>query len=297
MFENTNIQLACEYPRSSGILAHITSLPSPYGIGDMGSGTYNFLRFLRDSQQTIWQILPLGPTEPAFCNSPYMTISAFAGNPLLISPELLYESGFITRNELTNLPRYNPYSVDFQAVAELKKKLLNKAFSRFSGHRNTEFTEFIDTTEWLADYSLFKALKRNFSGSPWFSWDSDLIMRKPPALEKAAQLLKNEIRYCQFEQFIFSQQWQKLHDFAIDCDIQIFGDIPIYISLDSADVWSNQSIFELDETTRTAVNVAGVPPDYFSETGQKWGNPLYRWNSKDGATYSQLMKWWISGLT
>ncbi len=287
--EQTN--LANEYPRCSGILAHITSLPSPYGIGDMGSGTYDFIRFLKNSEQSIWQILPLGPTDAAFSHSPYMTISAFAGNPLLISPELLCESGLITQDEIDHLPKSGPYSVDFQAVTKLKRNLLKIAFSRFREH--ALFKTFVDETEWLSDYSLFRALKLHYSGSPWYSWDSDLVKRKPQALEKATKQLEHEVAYCQFEQFIYFQQWQKLHDFATEHGIQIFGDIPIYISLDSSDVWSNQSIFKLDATTGRPTHVAGVPPDYFSETGQKWGNPLYRWHTKNKPTSAQLMRWWI----
>ena len=281
------------YPRSSGILAHITSLPSPYGIGDMGPGTYEFLRFLQQSKQSIWQILPLGPTESAFANSPYMTVSAFAGNPLIISPDLLFEDGFLTRHQFDNIQVFSPYSVDFLSVTGFKEKLLALSFSKFQQQKNSDFIEFVEQTEWLADYCLFKALKEKSAGKPWFSWARDLTQRKPQALEKAGKLLANEIRYYQFEQFIFTRQWQRLHDFAGQCGIQIFGDIPIYVSHDSADVWSHQDIFELDATTGLPMRVAGVPPDYFSETGQKWGNPLYRWHTENTSTYSRLMRWWM----
>ena len=263
MTYTNNRNFANTYNRCSGILAHITSLPSPYGIGDMGSGTYDFLRFLQKSKQSILQILPLGPTDPAFSNSPYMTISAFAGNPLIISPELLFESGLLTDAEITNLQEFSPYTVHFDNVTQLKDKLLTAAFSRFKTKKDEQFTHFVKDTEWLADYCLFRALKQHYSGSPWYSWDSDIAKREPQALAKANELLKNEIAYYQFEQFVFTQQWRKLQDFAMECGIKIFGDIPIYISLDSADVWANQSIFELDENTSLPTHVAGVPPDYF----------------------------------
>lgn len=282
------------YPRCSGILAHLTSLPSPYGIGDMGPGAYSFLRFLQKSEQSIWQVLPLGPTAEAFAHSPYMTFSAFAGNPLLISPELLYEEGYISKTDLNDQPLFSPYSVDFEAVSNWKTKLLHIAFTNFTEKIDPSFSIFLQEADWLEDYCLFRVLKDYYNDKPWYSWDSSLAKREPLALQQVGAQLSEKIRFYQFEQYLFSRQWQKLHGFANECGVQIFGDIPIYVSLDSADVWSHQNIFMLEEKSRLPTHVAGVPPDYFSETGQKWGNPLYRWNSSDEEVNKSLMQWWFA---
>lgn len=279
------------YLRSSGILAHITSLPSSYGIGDMGPGTYDFLRFLAKSKQHIWQILPLGPTDDAFFHSPYMTISAFAGNPLIISPDLLCEEGLVTRKEVEALHAPSPYKVDFDTVCRQKNGLMRKAFSRFQ-EVGSDFKQFVEHTGWLQDYCLFKVLKAQNTGKPWYKWDKAFLHRNAKALATIRRSQAEEIRYYQFEQYIFSRQWDKLHSFATDLGIDIFGDIPIYLGLDSADVWANQDIFQLDCKTGTPTHVSGVPPDYFSETGQKWGNPLYRWNAKDTQVKKRLTDWW-----
>ncbi len=281
-------------PRCNGILIHLSSLPSPYGIGDMGSGAYSFLRYLQKSKQSVWQILPLGPTAEAFAHSPYMTISAFAGNPLFISPELLYEEGFLNKQELNDQPSFSPYSVDFTTVSTWKNTLLRKAFTNLNKDRESSFHSFLENTPWLADYCLFCVLKDHYNGKPWYSWDLNLVKRDPQALQNARQLLSEEIHFYEFEQYLFSKQWLKLQAYAHECSVQIFGDIPIYISLDSADAWSHQEIFMLDENSRLPTQVAGVPPDYFSDTGQKWGNPLYHWNSNDKDVNERLMRWWIS---
>ncbi len=282
------------YQRSSGILAHITSLPSSFGIGDLGPDAYSFLKFLHTSGQSIWQILPLGPTDAALSNSPYMTVSAFAGNPLLLSPEILCQEGLLNREELDSLPGFSPYSVDFATVLRVKSNLLQRAFQRFQPEKYDAFPQFIEETEWLADYCLFMALKAKHPNTAWYQWETKLVHREKKAIKAAEKELQKDIRYFQFEQFVFAEQWHRLHLFAQELDILLFGDIPIYVSLDSADVWANQEIFLLDKHTSQPSHVAGVPPDYFSETGQKWGNPLYRWNSKDKRVKDQLVRWWIS---
>ncbi len=283
-----------KYSRSSGVLAHITSLPSPYGIGDMGSGMGDFLRFLARSGQSILQILPLGPTHSAFSNSPYMTVSAFAGNPLVISPELLQEEGLLSADDLRGMPDFSPYTVDFDGVINFKTMLLNRAFSRFSPEQDPHFQQFAEESSWLPDYCLFMALKSRFKNKAWYQWPEALAKRQQEALVQAATEMQKHISFFQFEQFVFFRQWQQVRRLAEELNIELFGDIPIYVSLDSADVWANQSIFQLDETTRLPLHVAGVPPDYFSDTGQKWGNPLYRWNTEDDEVEEDLLSWWCA---
>jgi len=283
-----------DYTRSSGVLAHITSLPSPFGIGDMGSGATEFLNFMAQSGQSILQVLPLGPTHPAFSNSPYMTASAFAGNPLIISPELLQEDGLLMADELEDTPDFSPYSVDFDAVALLKTQLLNRAFSRFKPDQNPAFQQFIEESPWLPDYCLFMALKSRYQNTAWHQWPAALAKRDREALLQAATRMQTQIAFFQFEQYVFYKQWMHLRRRARKLHIELFGDIPIYVSLDSADVWANQNIFQLDDTTCLPTQVAGVPPDYFSDTGQKWGNPLYRWNSGDDEVEEDLISWWCA---
>jgi 4-alpha-glucanotransferase len=280
------------YTRSSGVLAHVTSLPSPFGVGDLGPGAYNFLRFLADAKQSIWQILPLGPTHRALSYSPYMTVSAFGGNPLLISPQALYEDGLLSRAEIAEYPALSPYNVDFDTVTKLKGVLLQRAFSRFKPEKHLDYRNFNEELPWLSDYCLFMALKNNHSNKSWYQWDAPLAQRDKRALAKAAKDLRTEIDYFRFEQFLFRQQWQRLHEYAAELNIRFFGDIPIYVSFDSADVWAAQDIFMLDKKSRLPTHVAGVPPDYFSDTGQKWGNPLYRWESEDPHIQKQLVRWW-----
>lgn len=280
--------------RSSGILAHITSLPSKYGIGDLGPATYDFLEFLASANQTVWQILPLGPTDPGFSDSPYMSLSAFAGNPLLISPDLLYQEGLIAGGDLLEIPDCSPYSVDFDAVRAFKKTLIAKAFATFQAEPGSDFEAYRETTGWLQDYALFMALKEKFQGQPWYEWKGAIALRDKRELASLRDLLRQRIYYYQFEQYLFYLQWSKLQSYAKDLGIRIFGDIPIYVSLDSADVWSNQDIFQLDNNSGLPTHVAGVPPDYFSDSGQKWGNPLYRWNSGDTDVDRKLHQWWIA---
>lgn len=277
--------------RSSGILAHLTSLPSNYGIGDLGPGALNFIDFLDASSQSIWQILPTGPTDSVFSHSPYMSVSAFAGNPLLISPDCLVEEGLISKNDVSHQP-FSPYHVNFDAVSAFKTALLRKAYMAFSASENNEYSQFRSEQKWLDDYCLFMALKKHHPGKPWYQFDRDISRRTSSSLSQLKKKYKDDMDYYCFEQFTFFKQWQSLREYANSKNINIFGDIPIYVSLDSADVWANQVIFQLDDRTGTPTRVAGVPPDYFSETGQKWGNPLYRWDSTDQEIREKLLEWW-----
>jgi 4-alpha-glucanotransferase len=278
--------------RSSGILAHITSLPSPFGIGDIGPSGIAFLQFLHDSGQSYWQFLPIGPTNPIFDNSPYMSTSAFAGSPLLISPELLYEHNLISRRSLGEDPGFSSYTSDFSKVISYKRNLLREAFSNFSPSKESDYGPFLKRTAWLDDYAVYMALKEKYSQACWNMWPAEVASHAPNALSLVKKQERKTINYFRFEQFEFFRQWQALHDQARELNIRLFGDLPIYVGFDSVDVWSNQEIFTIDPTTLSPTFVAGVPPDYFSKTGQRWGNPLYRWNSEDQAIQKNLLDWW-----
>lgn len=290
--KNSFMENKPQIKRASGILAHITSLPSQYGIGDLGPSTYDFLHFLARSAQTYWQILPLGPTDQVFGNSPYMTVSAFAGNPLLISPDILFQTGLLSRQDLEGYPLQNQYQVNFAVISKLKNKLLKKAYDKFCRKIPTEFEEFLAQNHWLKNYSLFMALKNQFPEKAWYQWSEKNSSYHPEILRQVEKDQFDLVRYYQFEQFIFKTQWEQLLNYASRLGIKIIGDIPIYVSLDSVDVWENQEIFELEEETGLPTHVAGVPPDYFSKTGQKWGNPLYRWNDRNKIINEKLIKWW-----
>ncbi len=278
--------------RASGILAHITSLPSPYGIGDIGPSSWSFLNFLAESGQKYWQILPTGPTSLIFDSSPYMSSSAFAGSALLISPQLLAESRLLESSELPPAERFSPYLADFRAVADYKQNLLRLAFTRFPKAPRIDYRLFLEQTGWLDDYALFMTLKSVHDQKPWYQWPRELAAHSPAALKKIRSTYEQQYKYYLFEQFIFYSQWEKLKQYAAYQGIRIIGDIPIYLGLDSADVWSQQELFELDPKSLKPLRVSGVPPDYFSETGQRWGNPLYRWDSRDKRIQEQLLAWW-----
>ncbi len=282
--------------RSSGILAHITSLPSEYGIGDIGSSSYRFIDFLVECDQSYWQFLPTGPTHPLFDYSPYMSSSAFAGSSLLISPELLYQEGLISKKSLTNHPEFSPYRTDYQAVELFKKSLLLEAFNSFSAEKFPEYAYFATENRWLDDYAIFMSAKEVFGGSGWFDWPRDLATRSKIALDSFCQKYPDRINYYRFVQFEFFHQWQLLHDYAGVNKVDLFGDLPIYVSYDSVDVWANQQIFLLDRETLRPTRVAGVPPDYFSDTGQRWGNPLYDWQNPNPMIQEQLINWWSDRL-
>ncbi|WP_417910059.1 4-alpha-glucanotransferase [Candidatus Electronema sp. PJ] len=289
--------------RTSGILLHISSLPSPYGIGDFGPASRNFVDFLAKSGQSYWQVLPLVPVSPAFGNSPYMSGSAFAGNPLLISPELLIRDGWLRQEELPSLPgEFSEYLVNFEAVTVWKDKVLELAWQFFLQTKSADqqeafFVELTDRLPWLRDYSLFTALKQHFGQKGWFDWPEELRLHQPEAVKTAEQQLQQAVRRCQFEQYLFFQQWEELHTYAAAQGVQIIGDLPIYVALDSADVWADQDIFMLSpKKTGHPTHVAGVPPDYFSKTGQLWGNPLYRWHSRSAEVKQRLLDWWEQRL-
>ena len=260
------------FPRASGILLHPTSLPSRYGIGDLGLEAYQFVDFLAHSAQQLWQILPLGPT--GFGNSPYMSFSAMAGNPLLISPDLLKENGFLSEDDLCEVPDFPLDQVDFDPVIEWKMPLLRQACSNFTQKASTiqkkDFESFCNSKDWLDDYALFMALLEVREEAVWTQWPDELRQRKPEALEKWRCELKEEIFFQKFLQFEFFRQWSELKKYTNAKHIQIIGDIPIYVSHNSVDVWAHPEQFKLDPETGEPIDVAGVPPDYFSETGQLW---------------------------
>ena len=282
--------------RSSGILAHITSLPSPFGIGDIGPSSYAFIDFLVACGQSYWQFLPTGPTNCFFDNSPYMSTSAFAGSPLLISPNLLFQEGLISQADLDNRPSFSPYFTDYGLVREYKTKLLQLAYRRFQPDTTSEYSIFIATSAWLDDYAVFMTLKDLYDNSGWFDWPHDLATRKQTALQSILENQHEKINYFRFEQYEFFRQWRLLRQYAKDKYINLVGDLPIYVGYDSVDVWANRQIFSLDNNTLRPTKVSGVPPDYFSQTGQRWGNPLYNWHSHDKDVQSKLFNWWSDRL-
>lgn len=280
------------FPRSSGVLLHPTSLPSRFGIGDLGSGAKQFIDFLHSSLQQYWQVLPLGPT--GFGNSPYMCYSAMAGNPLLISPEKLVTDGLLSKDNLHDIPDFSPYRVDYDRVIEFKANLFKNACKNFisgaTAEQKADFEEFCHSKAyWLDDFALFMALKDAHGGDSWYAWSPELMQREPTALSRAQSELAETIFYHKFIQYQFFHQWLEIKTYANKKGIDIIGDIPIYVAHDSADVWANPDYFYLDEETGEPTQMAGVPPDYFSETGQLWGNPIYHWERLQ----KQGFKWWI----
>ncbi len=270
--------------RAAGILLHITSLPSPYGIGDLGPNAYQFADFLSDSGQKYWQILPLTPTDPGSGNSPYSSPSAFAGNPLLISPDLLIEENLLNKKETAEYSDYPDDRVDYDKVAAAKLDLLQKAFKRFQPGK--DYHQFYrQNSAWLDDYAKFAAFKVHFSGDPWHRWPVEI--RDRHAMQKLSQKLEPQIRFHIFLQYLFNNQWYRLKNYCNGKDIHFVGDIPYYVSYDSCDVWTNPHLFKLNPDKGPQV-VAGVPPDYFSETGQLWGNPVYQWDLMRENGFS----WW-----
>ena len=280
--------------RSSGVLLPVFSLPSPCGIGDLGPDAYRFVDFLKSAGQSFWQILPPGPTSEGAGHSPYMSDSALAGNPLLISPELLLEDGLVQQHQLAGSD-FSPYTVEYRKVAEYKEGLFTLAWEAFQkSNRAGRLDDFLCANPWAAEYGLFLALKEAQQQKPWFQWSANLRTRKKADLDKARRQLEAEIRKHCFRQYLFFDQWQRLRKYAISHGVRLIGDLPIYVAWDSAEVWAHQEIFELDAKGQPT-RVAGVPPDYFSETGQRWGNPLYRWNSSR-KVQAQLHDWWAARL-
>lgn len=280
------------FPRSSGILLHPTSLPGQFGIGELGGEAHRFADFLRDAGQHIWQVLPLGPT--GYGDSPYQCFSAFAGNPLLISLETLVDRGYLAAEDLKAKPSFTPDQVDFGAVIEWKMPLLRQACAAFKRAAGAAERDAFDAfcrkhASWLDEFALFMALKGVHDNVMWSLWNRDLALREPAALELAKKELSGQIECHKFIQFEFERQWNSLKDHCAHNAIRIMGDVPIYVALDSADVWANPGLFKLDENG-LPLTVAGVPPDYFSATGQLWGNPIYRWDVHEATQYA----WWIA---
>ncbi len=274
--------------RSSGILLHPTSLPGRYGVGELGSEAVGFLDFLSGAGQTLWQVLPLGPIGEG--NSPYQSYSAMAGNPLLISLDRLAERGLLDRDLLARAPELDPARVDYPAAIGFKERALRAAYARF--RPSAAYERFCqEQSDWLDDYALFMALKESHDGAPWHEWEPEMVARSRAALNRARGGLAERIEYHRFVQYLFSRQYEDVRRQASSRGIRIVGDVPIFVAHDSADVWAHPDLFQLDALGRPTV-VAGVPPDYFSATGQLWGNPLYRWDvmARDGYA------WWVRRL-
>lgn len=271
--------------RTSGVLLHLTSLPSKYGIGDLGKEAYDFVDFLFRSKQKLWQVLPLNPV--GYGESPFQSYSAFAGNPLLISIDLLLEEQLLGNQDVASIPSFNPDLVEFEQVRPYKEGLLKKAFVNFQRKLPDDYKDFCTEHKWLADYSLFMALKGHFNNQPWNCWEKPIALRETKSVEFYRNLLKEDIAYHYFLQYILSKQWLQLKKYANSFGIKIIGDLPIFVSYDSSDAWANPKLFELDATGNPA-KVSGVPPDYFSATGQLWGNPHYRWSEMAKDDY----QWW-----
>ncbi len=267
------------FDRAAGILLHPTSLPGKFGIGDLGTEAYNFVNFLESAGQTLWQVFPLGPT--GYGDSPYQCFSAFAGNPNLISPEKLKENDLLTEKDVSNPPNSDPHRVNFGEVIKYKKEILNKAFEKFKAGgslTDKKFKKFCEeNSAWLEDYAFFMAAKDYHGGGLWTEWDNGLVKRSKKSLEAWSKKLSDSINYHKFVQFVFFKQWKNLKEYANSKGIKIIGDMPIFIAYDSADLWAHKELFTVDEKGKLTF-VAGVPPDYFSATGQLWGNPLYRWD-------------------
>lgn len=279
------------FSRASGLLLHPTSFPGRFGVGDLGPEAYRFVDFMAKSGQQLWQVLPLGPT--GFGNSPYMCYSAMAGNPLLISLEQLQEQELLQEEDLELGVGFRPETIAYEQVLPMKLGLLRLAYDNFKAGVFPElavaFREFCQTRVWLEDLALFMALKDAHWGAAWNTWPQEIAQRQPAAMAHWRQKLQSDVEMHKFWQFQFFQQWSNLKQYANDNGIQIIGDIPIYVAHNSADVWANPDQFFLDPETLEPALMAGVPPDYFSETGQLWGNPIYQWERMK----HQGFKWWI----
>lgn len=277
------------FARSSGILLHPTSLPGPYGSGDFGCEARRFADFLRDAGQSIWQVLPLNPT--GFGDSPYQSFSAFAGNPLLIDLEELRIRGYLSSADLEGAPAFPTREVDFASVIAYRLALLRRAAERFfesAASERVDFDRFCSANAWwLDDFALFMALKQAHELRAWTEWPRNLAQRDPDELDRWRAKLRPEIEAQRFWQFEFDRQWKALKAYCAQRGVRMMGDLPIYVAHDSSDVWAHPELFELDESGRPAKQ-AGVPPDYFSATGQLWGNPIYRWDRMRQNGY----RWW-----
>ena len=272
--------------RESGILMHITSLPGPYGVGTMGKHAFEFVDFLKAAGQSKWQVLPLNPT--GYGDSPYQSCSTFAGNHYLIDLDTLIEEGLLEKAEVTGIRWGNRETkADFRLIYNNRMKVLRLAYTRFTGSK--EFDAFCEESDgWLPDYAMYMALKEQNNGKPWYEWEDDLKYRDVDVMDDLTIELAQEIRFHSFVQFLFQQQWSKLRTYAHQNGVEIIGDVPIYVPLDSVDVWSNPELFQLDEDLIPTA-VAGCPPDCFSEDGQLWGNPLYQWERHIATGF----RWWM----
>lgn len=278
--------------RNCGIVLHITSLPGPEGNGTMGSEARKFIDFLHRTGQKIWQILPLGPT--GYGNSPYQSYSAFAGNPLLIDLQELVKDGLLNQTDIGEDPGFALYRIDYKKVEQWKYPILKKAYESFSKSKkfSQEYTDFLNTHSWwLNDYTLFMALKKHFGEKTWNAWEDGLKFRDSNILQKYSLLLEEEIAFRKFMQFMFFRQWFRLKAYARQKKVMILGDMPLYVSGDSVDVWTNTDLFMLDDQLNQT-EMGGVPPDYFSETGQLWGNPVFNWDRIEERDYD----WWLARL-
>lgn len=276
-----------ELERGAGLLLSISSLPSRYGIGTFGDEGYRFVDMLVEANQKYWQVLPLGPTS--YGDSPYQSFSAFAGNPYFIDLDYLAKEGLIDAGEMSNYDwGSDPARVDYAKIYESRFKVLRKAYEASNHKRTKKYKEFLeDNTYWLDDYSFYMALKNHFDNKEWLAWDEDIRFREEKAVAHYTKLLKDDIDFWKFCQFKFYEQWNNLKDYANEKGIKIIGDIPLYVALDSSDVWVHGRLFELDER-KNPINIAGVPPDNFSATGQRWGNPLYDWKAMENEGFG----WW-----
>lgn len=279
--------------RASGILMHITSLAGKFGIGDLGSDAYKFVDFLHDAGQNFWQILPLNYTCPEKGHSPYTSYSAFAGNPILISPDLLYEQGLIDRQTLREVPEFVSDKVEYNKASRYKNEILNRAFANFQNHKDKNNYESFKAENkfWLDDFAMFLALRQISPQKKWNKWPVKIRNRQKQALRTVSREYKHEIEKACFIQYIFYQQYTRLKKYANSKSISIIGDMPIYVSYDSSDLWAHANIFKLNRD-KTQKFIAGVPPDYFSETGQLWGNPVYDWDKIKAQGY----RWWLERI-
>lgn len=277
--------------RRCGVLMPIASLPGRFGIGGFSKEAYRFVDFLAEAKQSLWQILPLGPT--GYGDSPYQSFSTFAGNPYYISLEELIEQGLLTEDECEAADYGDePHKVNYEKIYHTRFTLLRKAFERADIAQNDGYQKFVKENEsWLADYALYMAIKDSLGGIAWIEWDEDIRLRRPDAMARSREELKDDIAFYSYIQYLFATQWKALKDYANAKGIQIIGDIPIYVAFDSADTWANPELFQLDEDNIPTA-VAGCPPDAFSATGQLWGNPLYRWDYHEKTGFA----WWIRRL-
>lgn len=283
-------------PRAAGVLLHISSLPGPFGSGDLGGGARGFVDFLAEAGQGYWQVLPLGPSCEFFADSPYMSFSAFAGNPLFIDLADLVSQGLLPARRLADVPAFSEYQLDYAGAAAFRNPLLEEAWQAFAGAPTPEFAEFAAAMPWLDDYAIFMALREHYGAKAWPLWPRAVAGRAPAVLAQAREELAGRIGFHRFLQFQFFRQWRLLHQYAGSRGVRLIGDLPIYVGHDSADVWANQGLFRLRQDDFLPSHVAGVPPDYFSATGQRWGNPLYRWRDGRGEANAPLYDWWAARL-